>query len=73
VDSSDLTSEQIAKVQAVVGRHLRYLNRLSQRMTRRGFPGTDPLFLAAERARVEMQGLFVALHYASCPKGTVGR
>jgi hypothetical protein len=42
-------------------------------LTRRGFPGNDPLYVAALRARNAVQDLHVALHYASCPKGTVGR
>jgi hypothetical protein len=73
VDSSNLTPEQLLKVRASIGRQLRYLNRLLERMTRRGFPGNDPLYQAALRAQAEVQGLYVALHYASCPPGTVGR
>jgi hypothetical protein len=73
VDCNDLSPEQILKVRASIRRQLRYLNRLLERMTRRGFPGNDPLYLTALRAQAEVQGLYVALHYASCPKGTVGR
>ena len=73
VDSSNLTSEQLERVKASVSRELRYLNRLIERMARLGFPPTDAVYAAALRAQAETQGLYVALHYASCPKGTVGR
>jgi hypothetical protein len=73
VDSSNLTREQLEGVKASVSRQLRYLNRLIERMARRGFPPNDAVYAAALWAQAEVQGLYVALHYASCPKGTVGR
>ena len=73
MDSIDLTPVRITAVRESIERQLRYLNRLLERMTRRGFPGNDPLCLAALRVQAETQGLFVALHYTSCARGTVGR
>lgn len=70
--STDLRPEQIEQLHAAIGRRLRYLNRLVDRMTRLGFATDDPLWLEGLRARDAMQGLYVATHYAGIPHG-VGR
>lgn len=57
------------RLRGQIARHLRYLNRLCERMNRLGFPPDDPLYVAAERARTAIQGLHVAAHYASCEHG----
>lgn len=67
--SRDLTSDQAERTRAQVARHLRFLNRLVDRMTRAGFPPDDELFVAAIRARATMQDLHVACHYASVKSG----
>jgi hypothetical protein len=60
-------------VRASIGRQLRYLNRLIDRMNRVGFPGNDPVYQAALRALSGTQWLYTELHAASCPKGQMGR
>ena len=69
MDSTRLTREQADRVRRVVARHLRYLNRLCDRMNRLGFPPADPLFDAADRARRAVQDLHVAALYAKCQHG----
>ncbi len=69
VTSYDLHPEQAAKLKAIVARHLRFLNRLCNRMNHLGFPPTDPLWQAAARARNALQDLSVACHYATCKSG----
>jgi hypothetical protein len=69
---ADLKPEQVERLAAIVGRELRFLNRLCDRMNRLGFPPDDPLFRAAMLARNGMHGLNVAAHYANCESG-VGR
>ena len=70
--SDDLQPEQCQKLGAIVGRQLRFLNRLCARMDRLGFTPSDPLWQAAQQARDAVQGLNVAAHYAGCRHG-VGR
>lgn len=70
--SSDLRPDQAERLREQIAGHLRYLNRLCERMNRLGFPPADPLYVAAERARAAIQALHVAAHYASCGQG-VGR
>lgn len=72
MDANSLTNEQIAKLQEIVGRHLRFYNRLTDRMNRIGFPGNNEVLLAAFRAQHAVQALSVHLHYSSCKSG-VGR
>ena len=72
VTSTDLQPEQALRLRIAVAHHLRYLNRLCDRMNRLGFPPNGPLYVAAERARVSAQDLHVAAHYVSCKQG-VGR
>lgn len=72
MDSSYLTSEQVERLRAIVGRDLRFLNRLCARMQRLAFPLDDPLCQAATRARDVMQDLYTSIHYCGCKSG-VGR
>jgi hypothetical protein len=72
VTSDDLRPEQAAALKERVARHLRFLNRLVDRMTRLGFPPHDPLWAEAVKARNAAQDLYVACHYAACETG-VGR
>jgi hypothetical protein len=72
MDSTQLTDERLARLKEIVGRHLRFYNRLTDRMNRVGFRGTDPLLIAAFEAQHKVQSLSVELHYASCKSG-VGR
>jgi hypothetical protein len=68
----DLTPEQLAWFQAIVGRHLRFYGRLRTRMERRRFRGDEPLYLAVSEAFNAVHGLSVKLHYLTCAPGTVG-
>ena len=52
-----------------VGRPLRYLNRLCDRMDHCGFTPVDPLYQAAFKAKDAAQQLFMAAHYARCASG----
>jgi hypothetical protein len=53
--ASDLTPGQLAALKAQVGRRLAYLNRLCDRMNRRGFAPFDTVFQASLNARNAMQ------------------
>ena len=72
MDSSDLTPQQVERLKAVVGRQLRFLNRMVARMQQRQYPLDDPLWLAGVTARNAAQDLLTAASYAGCPSG-VGR
>jgi hypothetical protein len=72
VDSTYLNSEQVERLRAIVGRDLRFLNRLCARMQRLAFPLDDPLCQAGLRARDVVQDLYTAIHYCGCKSG-VGR
>lgn len=69
---TDLTAKQAQRLRLAIARRLQYLNHLCGRMQRLGFVPDDPLFIAGERARMAMQDLHVAAHYAGCKHG-VGR
>lgn len=69
MDSGELTAEQAERLKQVLGRHLRFLNRLVERMQQRQFPLEDPLWIAAVTARNAAQDLFTAAHYAGCKRG----
>ena len=58
--STDLRPDQAETLRGQIARHLQYLNRLCERMTRLGFPPDDALYVAAEQARTAIQGLHVA-------------
>jgi hypothetical protein len=57
MDSSNINAEQAAKLIAGVDRHLRYLQKLEQRMQELKFPAMDPLADNVYRARVSMEAL----------------
>ena len=67
--ASDLTPGQLAALKAQVARQLAYLNRLCERMNRRGFAPFDGVFQASLNARNAMQDLHVAIHYAGVKHG----
>jgi len=67
--SDDLEPEQARTLMTTIGKQLRYLNRLSDRMQHLGFPPNDPLWRATMEARDCMQHLHMAAHYASCKSG----
>jgi hypothetical protein len=67
--ASDLTPGQLAALKAQVGRQLAYLNRLCDRMNRRGFAPSDNLFQASLNARNAVQDLHVTIHYAGVKHG----
>ena len=71
VDSYDLPIEQAIALQRAVRRRLAWFGRLRRRMELRGFPPTDPLYMAVTRCYNATQELHVRCHYASC-KGGVG-
>jgi hypothetical protein len=71
MDSSDLTIEQAAKLNAQFGRMLIYLNNLEKRMSALDFPVGDALRQDLAKARDAMQALFIRSHYLSCD-GSVG-
>jgi hypothetical protein len=58
MDSRQLKAEQIDRLAAVLGRQLRYLNRLCTRMQRLSFPEDDRLSKRAIAARNAMQALY---------------
>jgi hypothetical protein len=49
---------------------LGYLNRLKQRMRRRGFRPDDPLLAAVCRAEESVHALSVEVHYLACGEST---
>jgi hypothetical protein len=72
MDNRDLTSAQLAAVAEVVGRYVRFLNRMLRRMEKRGFPGNDELYRETSRAYDGLRSLLTTLHYLNCRSG-VGR
>jgi hypothetical protein len=62
----DLTPAQARALKNKLQPMLGYLNRLKQRMRRRGFPEDDPLLLAVSRAESSIHALHVDVHYLSC-------
>ena len=73
MDSTDITPEQAERLKSIVGRQLRFLNRMIGRMQQRQFPVDDPIWLASIAARNASQDLFVACHYAGCKSGVGSR
>jgi hypothetical protein len=69
VNSNDLNHRQLERLAAIVGRQLRFYNRLIERMERIGFPGNDPLYVEAIQTRNGIYRFSVKLHYASCDGG----
>ena len=70
--SDELTPEQIAELQRVLGPTTGYLTRVVQRMEKIGFPVDDMLYRHAVEAQHRMPGLCMELHYLGCRNG-VGR
>jgi hypothetical protein len=68
----DITPEQAEKLQPIIARYLRFLNRLCQRMDRLSVPPSNDVKMAALKARDATQELHVSCHYATCTSG-VGR
>jgi hypothetical protein len=69
MQTNDLTPGQLAALKAQVDRQLAYLNRLCERMNRRGFAPFDSVFQASLNARNAVQDLHVAIHYADVKHG----
>lgn len=67
--SRDLTTEQAEALMKQVGRRLRYLGRLCERMNQRGFLPEYELFASALKAYEALHELHVKCHYASCKEG----
>jgi hypothetical protein len=64
--SDDLTPEQARALKNKLQPMLGYLNRLKQRMRRRGFLASDPLLVAVCQAEEAMHQLHVQVHYLTC-------
>jgi hypothetical protein len=73
VRAEDLRPEQLERLKAAVGRELRYLTKLVDRMEKRAWDRTDPVYHEAWEAYRHVHSLSVHLQYASCPKGTAGK
>jgi len=58
MDSRSLKRAQVEQLSAVLGRQLRYLNKLCVRMQRLNFPADDPLAARTIAARNAMQSLY---------------
>jgi ankyrin repeat protein len=69
MNGDDLDRGQCERLSKAVGRQLRYLRRLTDRMNQRGWDSQDPLYLAAFRAHDAVYGLYLQIHYASCKSG----
>jgi hypothetical protein len=69
VESKDLIPQQAQRIRDVVGRHLRYLGRLRERMNVMSFPRADPLFVSVTAAYHAVHELNVRLRYLACESG----
>jgi hypothetical protein len=69
VKHEDLKPAQLERLAAIIGRQLRFYNRLIERMERIGFPGNDPLYMEEIMTRNGVHRFSVTLHYASCDGG----
>jgi hypothetical protein len=70
-----MDSRDLAPAKAIDDRpapYVRYLGRVRRRMDARGFPHTDELLRAADKAYSAARDLSITLHYLSCQSG-VGR
>ena len=72
MDSRDISRAQAEEMRDRLRTYANYLHRLRRRMDARGFPLSDELLLATDRAYDEARGLVMNLHYLSCKSG-VGR
>jgi hypothetical protein len=66
VDSSNLDPRVAEQLTRAVRRRLDWFGQLRRRMELRGFPPTDPLYLAVTRCYDAAQELHVRTHYVSC-------
>jgi hypothetical protein len=66
----DLTPEQARALKNKLQPMLGYLNRLKQRMRRRGFQADDRLLSAVCRAEDSVHALHVEVHYLACGENT---
>jgi len=67
-----MTPEQSERLKEILGRQLRFLNKLVARMQQLQYPLDDPLWVSAIAARNAAQDVLTAAHYAGCKSG-VGR
>jgi hypothetical protein len=65
----DVTPDQAQKLQPIIARYLRFLNRLCERMDKLGVSPADPVKLSALKARDALQELHISCHYATCKIG----
>jgi hypothetical protein len=72
MERHDLTKSQAQAIHDAIGPTLGYLFRLRQRMDKRGFSPSDPLYQLVVNAYDALHPLTVELHYLSCKEG-VGR
>jgi len=68
MDSSQLTTEQAAKIRDAIGPTVGYLCRLVRRMERRGFPPDDKLFKLATEAYDKMYHLSIRFDGTARPR-----
>jgi hypothetical protein len=68
----DLTAAQARALKNKLQPMLGYINRLKQRMRRRGFPPDDRLLMAVCRAEDALHSLHVEIHYLACGEKVVG-
>ena len=66
MDSSNLDPRVADQLARAVRQRLDWFGRLRRRMELRGFPPTDPLYLAVTRCYDAAQELHVRTHYVSC-------
>lgn len=67
--SEDLTREQSEAIKAQLTPMLRYLGRMKDRMKRRRFPPTDPLWRDVCGPYDAIHGLRMSVHYLSVGHG----
>lgn len=69
MNSKDLTREQLERLGEIVGRQLRYYNKLADRMNRVGFVPSDRLMFQVQRTQGELQALRMEIHYLAVGGG----
>ncbi len=69
MDSGDLSTIQAEAIGDRLAPYVRYLGRVRRRMDARGFPHTDELLRAADKAYSTARDLSIKLHYLSCKSG----
>lgn len=73
MDADDLTREQARFLWERTGRMRPFIDRLVERMFRRGFPKNDRLYRNAVQVSDGLHSLWVHLHYLSCTGELQGR